>query len=318
MPARLTWRKLLPGLLATAVIVALTAAVLVFAGVGKVRGETVRLYVLADQAQGVMRGSEVWLAGQKIGTIHNIEFARPSNDSGGRVVIAIDVRKADADQLRRDSRVRIRAGASFIGPIVLYFEPGTAASPGLRDGDTLRAVARSDAESAMEQLSAVTKQMPALTADAKTAMAMARDPSGSLGAALRERGRAGGEFARLRATLSRFMGHNALNGNGSPSAAAVAMVGARVALTRADTISALLASPRTSLGRFRRDSSLMRTVGDVRDELAALRKRIESSEGTLSRLGSDSAIARSLFDTQRVMALLFEDIRKRPLRYVNF
>jgi phospholipid/cholesterol/gamma-HCH transport system substrate-binding protein len=318
MPARLTWRKLVPGLIAAAIIVATTVAVLVFAGVGEMRGEKVRLYVLAAQAQGIMRGSEVWLAGQKIGTIDHIGFARPSADSGGRVVIAIDVLKADIAQLRRDSRVRIRAGANIIGPVVLYFEAGTAASPGLRDGDTLRAVAQSDAQDAARQFAEATKQLPAIMADAKTAMAMARDPSGSLGAARRERGRAGGEFAKLRGTLSHLMGHNAVNGNGSPSAAALAMVGARVALSRADSIRALLASPRTSLGRFRRDATLMGTVGQVRDELAAFRAQLDDADGTVGRLSSDSAMTRSLADTQREMAMLFEDMRKRPLRYVNF
>jgi hypothetical protein len=114
------------------------------------------------------------------------------------------------------------------------------------------------------------------------------------------------------------MGHNAVNGNGSPSAAALAMVGARVALSRADSIRALLASPRTSLGRFRRDATLMGTVGQVRDELAAFRAQLDDADGTVGRLSSDSAMTRSLADTQREMAMLFEDMRKRPLRYVNF
>jgi hypothetical protein len=303
-------------LIAAAVIVVVTIGVLVFAGVGEVRGAKIRLYVLTNQAQGIMRGSDVWLAGQKIGTIEHIGFAAPTPDSGGRVVIAVDVRKQDAEQIRRDSRVRVRAGANIIGPIVLYIEAGTAGSPAVRHGDTLRADVQSDIQVATEQLGEATKELGPLTADARTVMARFRDPNGSIGAAMRAGGT--GEFARLRANVSRLMGHNALNGNGAPPPVAIVMVGARAALARADSIRVLLSSPNTSLGRFRRDSTLAQTVGAVRDELAALRIQLDSAEGTMPRFESDSAITRSIANAQREMALLFEDMRKRPLRYVNF
>ena len=75
MPPRLSWSKLLPGLIALTAVIMVALGVLVFAGVGKLRGETMRLYVLADQARGLMGGSEVWLAGQKIGVVEEIGFA---------------------------------------------------------------------------------------------------------------------------------------------------------------------------------------------------------------------------------------------------
>lgn len=316
MPARLSWRNVLPGIIAFAVLAAITIGVLVFAGVGKLRGDKVRLYVLTNQARGIMSGSDVWLEGQKVGTVERIGFLPPSADTGARVVIAVDVLERDAAQLRRDSRVRVRAGANVIGPIVLYFEAGTPASPGLRDGDTVRADAQSDLQVAAAKLGEATKQVGPLMADARAVMAQVRNPNGTIGAALRERG--GGEVARLRATMSRFLRHNALRGNGSPSAAAVVMVGARGALARADSIRVLLNSPRSSFGRFRRDSTLMQTVATVRDELTTLRARLDSAEGTVGRLATDSAMSRSIADAQREMSLLFEDMRKRPLRYVNF
>lgn len=316
MPARLSWRNLLPGLVAFAVLLGIGVGVVMFAGVGQVRGEKVRLYVLTDQARGIMRGSDVWLAGQKIGTVEEIGFKAPGTDSGGRVVIAVDVRKSQAEQIRRDSRVQVRAGANVIGPIVLYFEAGTPQSPALRSGDTLRATQQSDVAVATTKLGEATKELGPLMADARLVMARVRDPRGTLGAAMRERG--GGQVARLRANLSRLMSHNQLVSNGAPSGASVVMAGARGALARADSIQALLRSPTSSFGRFRRDSTLMQTVGSVRDELAALRVQLDSADGTIGRLASDSAITRSVANAQREMARLFEDIRKRPMRYVNF
>ena len=316
MPSRLPWRKLLPGLVAVAIILAVGIGVVTFLGVGKMRGEKVRLYVLTDQARGVMKGSEVWLAGQKIGTVEEIGFKAVGADTGGRVVIAVDVLKRDAAQIRRDSRVQVRAGANIIGPIVLYFDAGTPESPALREGDTLRAGRQSDVEVATTKLGEATKQLGPLMADARAVMASARSPNGTVGAAMRERG--GGQIARLRANLSRLMSHNQLVSNGAPSGASVVMAGARGALARADSIRSLISSPRHSLGRFRRDSTLMQTVGSVRDELTALRVQLDSAEGTIGRLSTDSAVTRSLANAQREMAMLFDDIRKRPMRYVNF
>jgi phospholipid/cholesterol/gamma-HCH transport system substrate-binding protein len=316
MPPRISWRDLLPGLIASAVIALVAIGVLVFAGVGAVRGEKIRLYVLADQARGIMHGSDVWLAGQKIGAVDAVGFTLPSNDSLGRVVIAVDVRKSDAGQIRRDSRVQIRAGGNIIGPIVVYVDAGTPESPAVRDGDTLRASAVADVVSAGAKMTDATKQLGPLMADARAVMAQVRDPDGTVGAALRERG--GGQVARLRSSVARLRQRMG-NGNGHTTAGpAGAMVQARSALARADSIRTLLRSSNSSYGRFRRDTTLKATVASVRDELAGLQAKLDSADGTMARMVNDSAMTRSIASAKREMALLFEDIRKRPMRYVHF
>lgn len=316
MAPRISWRSLLPGLIASAVIVLIAIGVLVFAGVGAVRGEKIRLYVLADQARGIMHGSEVWLAGQKVGAVDGVGFTSPSNDSLGRVVIAVDVRKSDAGQIRRDSRVQVRAGANIIGPIVVYVDAGTPGSPAVRDGDTLRAGAVADVESSGAKMTKATEQLGPLMADARAVMAQLRDPDGTVGAALRERG--GGQVARLRGNVTRLR-QRMVNGNGHSNAGpATAMVRARSALARADSITTLLRSSNSSYGRFRRDTTLKAAVAGVRDELAGLQATLDSADGTMARMANDSALTRSVAGAKREMALLFEDIRKRPMRYVHF
>src|SRR5687768_2235362 len=124
MPQRISWSKLFPGLAALAAVLLIAAGVLRFAGVGRVRGEKIQLYVLADQARGVMQGTEVWLVGQKIGLVDNVTFQPPTTDSTARVVIVVRVRKRDAEQIRRDSDAQVRAGLNFIGPVVVYITAG--------------------------------------------------------------------------------------------------------------------------------------------------------------------------------------------------
>jgi hypothetical protein len=89
-------------------------------------------------------------------------------------------------------------------------------------------------------------------------------------------------------------------------------------MARADSVRALLASDRTSFGRFRRDSTLLREVADIRNEIDIVRARMASPDGTLGRLRADSAVFDALAGVQREMAALFADIRRRPLRYIRF
>lgn len=314
MPQRISWSNLFPGLAALAAVLLIAAGVLRFAGVGRIRGEKIQLYVLADQARGVMRGTEVWLVGQKIGLVDAIRFQPPTDDTTGRVVLVVRVRKRDAEQIRRDSDVQVRAGLNFIGPVVVYLTAGTPGSAAVREGDTLRG-AQSDFDLAGAKVTAATAELGPLMADARTIMARARDPKGTVGA-LRTEG-VGQQLRELRARMARLR-QGPFNGNGHSASAVGVLARTQVVFARVDSIRTLLSSPGSSFGRFRRDSSLSAAVAGVRDEIAAVRATLGESSGTLGRLEGDSALMRSMANAQREMTRLFDDIRRRPLRYVNF
>ena len=123
------------------------------------------------------------------------------------------------------------------------------------------------------------------------------------------RGRAGTLMGRVKSgpgTLGLLM-----NGRG------VLGTSARVAMARADSIRALLASGRGSVGRFRRDSTLLREVAAVRDELAIVNELMSRPTGTVGRLRQDEAIQEGVASAQREMTALFADLKKHPFRYIN-
>jgi hypothetical protein len=93
---------------------------------------------------------------------------------------------------------------------------------------------------------------------------------------------------------------------------------AHAATAEADSVRALLASDRSSFGRFRRDSTLLRTVADLRDELSITAALLSSPDGTLGRFGQDSIIAVQTAEMSKQMTALFADIKKRPFRYIGF
>ena len=312
MSPHLAWSKLIPGLVALGLVVALAAGIIVFGGIGRVRGETIRLHVVTNQARGLMNGSDVWLNGQRIGAVTDIDFLPPHADTTARVVVTVQVEEDDAVQIRRDSDVQIRAGGNVIGPVVVYIAAGTTRSPRVADGDTLRAKAQSDFENASATLAMAADELGPIVSNAKAALAHVRDTTGTVGAALS--GSAGGDIARLRENVSRLGGL----ADARPGGVASVVDASRRALARVDSVRALLASSQTSYGRFKRDSTLGDVIAGVRDELAALQQRLSSREGTLGRFRADSAIVRQITLARGEMATLFADVRRRPSRYIAF
>jgi hypothetical protein len=89
-------------------------------------------------------------------------------------------------------------------------------------------------------------------------------------------------------------------------------------MARADSVRTLLASPNSSFGRFRRDSTLMAEVADIRNELTLVQANLAESRGTAGRAVNDSALTSAVGEAARQMTLLLADLKKHPLRYVAF
>jgi hypothetical protein len=89
-------------------------------------------------------------------------------------------------------------------------------------------------------------------------------------------------------------------------------------MARADSVRTLLASPNSSFGRLRRDSTLIGEVADIRNELTLVRAALDEPRGTAGRVVRDSALTNTLAAAQQQMTLLFADMKKHPMRYVSF
>src|SRR5689334_23847015 len=129
MSRRLSWRDLPFGLASAAVVLAVAVLILVYGRVGTLRGKTFRVYVTTDAARGVIRGTEVWLDGQKVGLVKNVDFRGASASVKERLVLSLEILEAVRSQVRADSRVQIRAGATLIGDQVVSITSGTAKNP---------------------------------------------------------------------------------------------------------------------------------------------------------------------------------------------
>lgn len=320
MARRLVWTDVRGGLLALLALVAISVATLKYARVGALHGDRVRLYVRTGEARGILKGSEVWLLGQKVGLVNDIRFQPPSlSDTANRLVVAMEVQQKYVGALRRDAVAQIRPGGSLIGAVVVYLSPGSAAAPAIRDGDTIRAKPQADIEGATARFGAAAKELPAIFANVKTLRSELQATEGTAGALLHQGTAANAQLQTAGAQVTRLQARLG-EARGSVSRLMDGSLGARASrvMARADSVRTLIASPNGSLGRLRKDSTLVAEVADINVELARVRASLSESRGTAGRVLHDSAAFSALGDVQREMSLLFADMKKHPFRYNPF
>jgi ABC-type transporter Mla subunit MlaD len=319
MADRARWRELGVGIAAAIGLVAVSLSVLLFARVGAIRGDTFTLFLRVGTARGLMKGSEVWLGGQRVGRVAGIQFLPPRGPNADPLLVEMDVLERHRHAIRRDSRAEVRPGGSFIASPVVAIGPGTAGSPVVGERDTIRARAQANLAAMTSRFGQATRELPAVMADVKRVNQQLRNPRGTIGAfgseraavelaAVRERGgRLAASLSQRRGTLGRLLG-----GRGQLIARA------ETALARADSVQKLVASPGVGVGRFGGDGRLKTTVADIQNELSIVRAMLTEARGTAGRMTQDRAIVEALIEAEREMGAIMADIRRRPLRYLNF
>jgi phospholipid/cholesterol/gamma-HCH transport system substrate-binding protein len=320
MAKALHWKDLKTGILALSLVVLVAVGVLTFGRVGTLHGKTFEVYVTTDAARGVIRGTEVWLDGQKVGLVRDVSFQAPTSAQSERLVLKLRILQSAQEHLRLDSRFQVRAGTSVIGDQVVYISSGTAKMRQVAAGDTIHShEGQTDYESVSADAAEASKELPAIMANVKVLTAQLQTASGTLGAFGVDQG--GAEMQRLRARMSRVMSRLS-GGDGSIALAMnnsdLLFARAKRAMAQTDSLRALLASNDNSLGRFRRDSTIMGVASRLRGELGEIQRLAASPNGTIGRIRADSAIIHAVHRDLAALDSLIADMKKHPLRYNPF
>jgi phospholipid/cholesterol/gamma-HCH transport system substrate-binding protein len=310
-----SWRSVSGGLIALVLIIAVVVAVLRYARTGVLHGDKFRLYVAVPDASNLLPGSEVWLNGQRIGSVTRIDFAPATVPKDVRVVIATDVLADRRETIRFDSRATLRSGGTLIGAPVVWLSAGTLAKRAVVPGDTLRGAGPSDFEIAASRVTESLEQAPAILADAKVIMGNAKRAGSRLGAIMNTNQGTGSFSDRSHALMATLTS----NRGSASRLMRDQQIRRRVehAMAGADSVRGLLASRMEQMGRFKRDSTLARAVGSLREDVAELRRLAASPNGTVGRMTTDSALVRSLDSVFVELSALMADIKKNPLRYAK-
>jgi hypothetical protein len=320
MARRIAWTELGFGLVATFVVVTLAILILVFGRVGQLHGKKFTLYVTTTAARGLIRGSEVWLDGHRVGEVAGIDFVPPEQDGKDRLVLSLRVLEHTRLHIRLNSKVQVKAGGTLLGDQVVAVSSGTLDKPAVTDHDTLLAVDQKDMEGLASEAAMAAKQFPGIIENVKLLDAQLRSAEGTLGAFGLDDGHAT-SLRPIRARTKRLI-DGLMDADGTLDLmlhdSDTWRTAAAEALGSADSIRTLVFSKHHSLGRFRRDSTLLRDVQRARDELAKVQALADSGVGTVGRFRTDSAITLAIARNRIALDSLMSDMKRHPFRYIAF
>lgn len=270
------------------------------------------IHVVLPGATGLSPESPVWVSGRQVGRVAEVGLLPSGGDTLARVVVGVELPTSVQSHVRRDSEVRLTS----IGPIserVIDIMPGTAASPILPAGDTLRQTPQPTAAQLTSRAAVVKANLSAALADLQAQVPAVR-------ARLEQTERA---FAGLESVMEQAQ-QMQLDLDANPG----------FALLQSPSLAASLENTREHAAElpvmFRRMSESTGPVGEVRTALARLQLRADSlraqltaanaalnnPNGTLSRMQQDTAITRALNAARAELDSLIADMKSNPLRYV--
>ncbi|HLE56065.1 MAG TPA: MlaD family protein [Rhodothermia bacterium] len=316
MASRIRWSELKLGLAAFAGLVGLALSILLFARVGALHGDTETLYVTVDHAPGVLAGTDVWLAGQKVGLVKAINFRSVASDTLERLAIETEILADRLPLIRKDAYADIRPGGNLIGSPVIYIGGGTVRAPPVKGGDTISARFEGPIGAFGVKIDTVVARVTAAADTSEKLIALMNDRRTSIGA-FRTRGMASINTAR---EVTSGIMSKATTGSGTLGLANRNAVRERLGrvMAQKDSIKLLLSSGRGNVGRFRRDSTLMPQVAGIRAEVDSLRRLFSTPGSGISRLRSDSTLQREIGLARVQLDSLMMDLRKHPLKYISF
>ncbi len=315
MSRTLHWRELKTGVVALAVIVTLVLSVLLFARVGALHGDTSNIYVLTDDAPGVLSGTEVWLSGQKIGLVKDVHFRPVNTDTLERLAIHTLILSQYMHFLRRDAYADIRPGGNLIGSPIVFISSGTSTARALNNGDTLIEISSGKMKPVGDRVSALGRKVSALADSGARVMTLLNSQIGTLGK-LASTGIP--KIAATTGAVASLVGKTR-TGEGTLARTINGDVGIHLAHIRAqkDSITTLIASGNGTLGRFRRDSTLQSEVAHLTSQVDSLRSTF-SGTNQLTRSRTDTAIAAQLAQVRAQLSAIMKDLKKHPTTYLHF
>ena len=315
MPRRLVWRELKVGIIAFAVIVAVSLSILLFARVGALHGDTTILYVAVGDATGVLPGTDVWVSGKKVGIVEDVHYRPVASNLPHRLAIHTRILNEYLHLIRKDTYVDIRPAGNLIGSPVVYLKVGSLRSPHVHAGDTLFERPHSKFQPLIDQVTGVAKNLGQLGDSMKRTLALFNDPRNSFGA-FQQLGVP--RIQSVSAAMSRLNAQRT-SGTGTLGLASREHVGERISrlFAQKDSIMLMLTDERGSFGRFRRDSSLTRNIAHLRAEADSLQQLLSNPSGAPSRMKSDSALAREMNRAKAQLDTIMADLKKHPLKYIR-
>jgi phospholipid/cholesterol/gamma-HCH transport system substrate-binding protein len=313
----ITWDQLKVGVLILLAIVILAFAILKLGAAGNLFGKRYRVVSFVANASGLRVGGPVTVAGQLAGTIKEIEFLPPDQDTTRNLRLLIEIKREISNQVRADSRAKI-ATMGLLGDKVVDISVGTPRFRPLRDGDTLVVIPSTDYEAVVRQASGAITEVVGLTRDLKKVTTGITQGQGTLGQLITNRqlyDQLNATLARTNELMVRLENPRGTIGRLLDDPQLYYSLNRTVA--SADTVIKQITGGNGSVSKLLRDDTLYVHLVSVVARADSLVGSMSGGKGTIQKLFTDQQLYDQLLKTVTELNNVLVDIRRDPKRYTK-
>jgi phospholipid/cholesterol/gamma-HCH transport system substrate-binding protein len=314
----ITWDQLKVGVLILVALLILAVAIVKLGQAGNLFTKRYRLVAFVANASGLRVGGPVMVAGQLAGSVKDIQFLPPDNDTTRNLKLVVEVDRGLAEQIRKDSRAKIKT-QGLLGDKVFDISVGTPRFPVLKDGDTILIAPSVDYDAVVAQASTAIGQVVDLTQSLQKVAGGISRGEGTLGQLMTNRqlydnlnaalGRTSALMAKLenpRGTIGKLLDDPQLYYSLNRTVASV------------DTVIRQMTAGNGSLGKLLRDDTLyVHLLGVVSRADSLVGMMSGGNGGTMKKLFTDEQLYDQLVKTVTELNNVLIDVRRDPRRYTK-
>lgn len=313
----ITWEQLKVGVVILGALGVLAVAIYKLGQTANLFHRRYELTAYLANANGLMTGGTVLVAGQFAGTIKSIEFLPVDNDTTRNLRLRLAIDASLRDQVRADSKAKVRT-LGLLGDKVIDISIGTPRYGVLQAGDTIAVAPSLDYEAILAQAAGAVTDMVDLTHDLRKLTGGILAGEGTVGQLVTNRAlydQFVGTMARANAMLTKFQ-----NPNGTVARLLddptlynrfVTLIGS------ADSLVLALNNKDGTIGKLLRDDSLYVHFVGMAQAGDSLMKVLSNGQGPLARFMSDPTLYDRLNKLTTDLGAILADVQKDPSRYMK-
>jgi phospholipid/cholesterol/gamma-HCH transport system substrate-binding protein len=168
-------RAVIVGVFVLIGLIFLLAGVLIIGNLHETFKKKIEIVTLFDDVSGLQVGNNIWFSGVKIGSIKNLEFY-----DRNKVKVMMKVEEKAVPYIHRDAFVKLSSDG-LIGNKILIIYGGSALSPEIEAGDTLRVEKTFTSEDMINTLQKNNVNLLAITTDFKSISSKIANGEGTIG-----------------------------------------------------------------------------------------------------------------------------------------
>ena len=313
----ITWEQLKVGGMILLAMGILTVAVFKLGEAANLFSKRYKLVALLPSANGLRVGGSVTVAGQLAGTVASIDFLKPDADTTRNLLVVVEIDQALQQQVREDSRARIRT-LGLLGDKIVDISPGTPRFAVLPANDTILVEAALDYETVLLQASGAVTDMVQLTRDLRGITGGMARGEGTVGQLLTNRSlydELNGTLSRTNALVTRLQAPNGTLGKLLDDPAMYQNLNGMI--SSVDSLVRQMRAQNGTFGKLLSDDSLYTHLVGITSGADSLMKQLTRGNGLANKLLTDQQLYEQLTKTITDLNAILADVRKDPRKYTK-